>query len=275
MKACRFTRKTLLHFGRGDENNMKWLSACLIVLFIVCGAYSSAKAGPITLEGSNSVFCFGAGGGVSMPVTICINCGEPNNADVWGAAFSLSPPTTGTYTMAFLAAPGDPALSLVSPSTIGNKTTFLVDPNAAQFTFSYFIDANSNKVWDSGEITYVRGPLQFVKFTQEYFGTSADPITKATALVHNDPNLSPPGFTDFNMPPGGTGIVTFDLGGGESLLAMFNTIQADPENGWNGWSAKSIIGGTLTPVPEPATMLLLGSGLIGLAGYGRKKFLKK
>jgi hypothetical protein len=40
-------------------------------------------------------------------------------------------------------------------------------------------------------------------------------------------------------------------------------------------SEGSSMGDNGSPVPEPATLILLGAGLVGLAGVGRKKFFKK
>ena len=49
----------------------------------------------------------------------------------------------------------------------------------------------------------------------------------------------------------------------------------ESEKGTIGGGLQSFSGITAEPVPEPSTMLLLGADLVGLAGFGRKKFFKK
>lgn len=60
-------------------------------------------------------------------------------------------------------------------------------------------------------------------------------------------------------------------------MLRFEGVYSEGQVFSDNWFAVSEIQayGPSTAVPEPATMLLLGSGLIGLAGYGRKKFFKK
>jgi hypothetical protein len=47
------------------------------------------------------------------------------------------------------------------------------------------------------------------------------------------------------------------------------TLVLKPSTDTNGGN-----GGNPSPIPEPATLILLGTGLVGLAGYGRKRFKK-
>lgn len=70
---------------------------------------------------------------------------------------------------------------------------------------------------------------------------------------------------------GAGGGYTFDATGGLFYLTTSETLGADLEE----IICTAASGGTTPSVPEPATILLLGSGLISLGVFGRKKFFKK
>jgi hypothetical protein len=132
--------------------------------------------------------------------------------------------------------------------------------------------------WNNGSAGYGTLPNPILPFVTFHFA-STENIDEVKINMNYGYHANP---VDFLM-------------GGVTVTRTVDNVNPGTPNKWYDFTGLGLSGDTLTltfhynpewvfvsevqfygtnAVPEPCTMLLLGSGLIGLAGYGRKKFFR-
>lgn len=172
-------------------------------------------------------------------------------------------------------------------------TGYTTPPSRLTFTGSSVISTEFDTLFSFGTLSYFNGAI--------YTGTVADQVSLSVNLSLTAPSGLSQDFTydlslintlnsggpvanaDFVVFPTVFPSSSFSIGGTDYTLAFagFGEIGSggfslvDQFHVYEGSTASAQLFGKITeqaaPVPEPSTILLLGSGLLGLGLYGRKR----
>jgi PEP-CTERM motif len=135
-------------------------------------------------------------------------------------------------------------------------------------TYVSFLN-NTGSTWTSLEIVGDYSPTSGHTFICYNSANLAPGATSAFSTCSPSSSIASPSSTTATFEySGGTGVAS-----GDYLVFTFTNWNTNSGSDLTGFHFTANDGGPTTEVPEPASLLLLGSGLAGLAGMMRRKKL--
>jgi hypothetical protein len=211
---------------------MRRFSVGILLIIAVLSTGVAARAQTeIALFSSNAGITFSSTGTVVHPSSTV----SAAFSNVGGAASSVNP--TGSYTYNF----NGPAVTLTE---VGNTNLYTASNTPTVLNIS------------DGSGDSLMGTVNLFDLTQ----VSSFGFVNSSNLVANLTVTSATGT-----------LASYQAAGGGNLHLILSLASATPINELNGSELANVFSGGISPAPEPASMLLYGTGLLAFGGILRRR----